>query len=205
MSEEEKIDKKNQYLALVKSYIYKFFPIVAIGVFVLVSFICYQFVLKPKYDSINDDIKESIDARVENKELLERYLLRLAKYNENYESVPKLSKDKVESFFNYGYEPEILFSQFEAIAKNQGIILSDISVQPVSSTKNPRQKSPDKTMPGGITAIKINANFIGLDYKSLKNFLSYIENTLPLININNLKFTEDKGVTIEAETYYMSQ
>jgi hypothetical protein len=188
---------------LAKKYVYNFFLFIVIIVFLAISFGCYRFLLRPKYDSINKEIKESIEARVENIDLLGRYLQRLNKYNENYENVPKLNKEKIETFFNYGYDQEILFSQFEAIAKNQGVILGSLSVQAEGASKNSRQKSDDiakKT--GGLTTVKINATFIGLDYKALKNFLAYMENILPLINIVNLKFADGNSVVIEAETYY---
>ncbi|MEA3449792.1 MAG: hypothetical protein U9Q85_02335 [Patescibacteria group bacterium] len=205
MSDELSPDKTSQFIAQLRKYSYQFFSIVAVFVFLLVSFISYKFILFPKYDNTNDEIKKAIEIRTESKDLLGRYLLRLKKYQENYDNVSRINKRKVEEFFNYGYDVEILFSQFEVIAKEQGLILSNFSISQDGKAKN--KKSNNKTAVKSdkeLETIKINASFVGLSYEGLKIFLDFFENALPLINIINLNFSGDNNVVITAETYYLN-
>ena len=44
-----------------------------------------------------------------------------------------------------------------------------------------RSKKEEVKTSSGLQTVKINANFIGLDYKALKSFLTFFENILIII------------------------
>jgi len=59
---------------------------------------------------------------------------------------------------------------------------------------------------GGLSRVKIILGLSGVDYGSIKNFLSILENNLRLINVTDLNFTASGGsAKLVLEAYYLKK
>ncbi|MCD4762255.1 hypothetical protein K8R32_04840 [bacterium] len=198
--------KKIRFLNI---FLLKYFNL-AIGAIVLVVlFFGYAYLLKPKYNDINSEIREAYELKEKEFADLEVYLSRLNIYYHSYDQVDTEKLKKIAEILPPDGSYEDLFILMENLAKDKGLALDEISIMPDNTiagtaSKNAAPKSKkDKDKLKGIGTVNITLNLVGVDYERLKDLLETLEGALRMMDIQTLTFSSSKSsVVIEITTYY---
>lgn len=189
-------DKKNQLISRLNGFIIDYFNYFVLAVVVLIMVIGLVFFITPEYRQTVNELNEIKARRQKEYEASQQYLAQLNQLNSIYNKVNPDDLKKIENLLPSRAETEDLLSQLEAIAANNGLLLTSLEVDTGNKNKNVNLSAVDK--------IKIKMNVVGLDYVGLKNILRTIENNLRLMDIVNLSFSPaESAASFEIDTYYL--
>lgn len=196
---------KNRFLNI---FLLKYFNFV-IGVIVLiVLFFGYAYLLKPKYNDINSEIREAYELKEKEFADLEVYLSRLNIYFRSYDEVDTEKLKKIAEILPPDGAYEDLFIQMENLAKDKGMALDEILIVPDNANKEKTSKTApkskkDKDKLKGIGTVDITLTLVGVSYERLKDLLETLEGALRMMDIQTLTFSSTKSsVVIKITTYY---
>ncbi|MEA3463560.1 MAG: type 4a pilus biogenesis protein PilO [Patescibacteria group bacterium] len=217
IAQKNKIQQDNQQKQKINTLLIKYFKWLIFGVLTIILAAGYFLLIQPKYKQVAKDA-ESISEGKQLKYLTQqKYLNRLNELKAVYQSIKIQDRDKIEAILPNQAEIDKLFTEIEAIALSNGLILTSLQFESVKSaakidnkyvveSAKANQGSKDKIndLPEEIAKIKIIMNLVGTDYNGLKNILKTIERNLRLMDIIKLSFSpNDNQTSLELLAYYM--
>jgi hypothetical protein len=194
MNKEEKKEKKQkeQYQKIFSILSQNFSWIIVI--LIILSFIIsYFFLIEPKLRQAITEIQGNIGQQ-ENILIIQKQKLEQMQDNLNfYRKIQPADLEYLESIIPSPYPKEKLFGEIEDIVLQRGFILSSLNISEEDSTFD------------NLHIIKVDLEMSGIDYISLKSFLSVLEKHLPLMDIVNLDFSpEGENLSLIVNTYYFN-
>lgn len=202
--------KNNKYKKLLARLVGRFFNVAMVALFLVVFFIAYSFVLKPKYDKVSTVIAERNELKLENQTVLENNLSTINRYKDAYKKIDADKLSKINTILPPFKTREEFFTLFEEMILKKGYLITSLSVtsdadNADSGTK--KKKTVDEVKPGTgpqIGAINIKVSIIGTDYEGMKKLLELIENNLRIMDINNIAYSYGgETLTLDITTYYL--
>jgi Tfp pilus assembly protein PilO len=204
MSEEPKLEdlKRNK---LIKRKINKFFNdyfnwLVAAAMAIILA-AGYFVVLKPYYDQAMAVVEASNQQGALDFDSKQKELNEIKKLLSSYESIDDKYKEKIRLIAPNRENKEEIFSEINRLVSQNGLLLESISLSETEDG-NDFLKIDDPDL--AIVSVKISVR--GTDYESFKNFISALENSLPLLDVLSLNFSPT-GRTSEfvIDTYYLKE
>lgn len=179
-----------------------------IAIAVLLVFIFgYFFLLKPKYDQtvqVISVINKQDEADFENKK---KELQKIKDILKSYNEVEDSYKKKILSIAPVRENKEEIFSEINYLVSRNGLILQSVSLSEGGGydiSDSISSGGENYLASGEIKKVTISLRVGGTDYEAFKNFLSAMENNLPLLDVVNLSI--DPGNKISnflVDTYYI--
>ena len=203
---EADISRKTSLRQTINVFLSRYFRYLSIIIALLVMAGAYFYLLKPKYNKILLEIDNTKNTQEAEREDLDQYYNKLLDYIAEYKKIKKADIEKISKLAPMDADYGKLFTDFEAIIKEQGFILNSLSINPdVKAVKNKASgKEKSSVLPSVIGRIKISADISGVDYESLKHLLGVIENNLRLMDVNSLNWSPDNAsANLEITTYYL--
>ena len=204
----EKI-KEKQIIRTLNIFLLRYFNLVVLLIIILVLGAGIFYIIKPKYQSIAQEIESTDKEKKAEYESLDRYYIKLKRYLLAYNEIKERDRDRVEKMLPKGFEQEELFRELEAIILRKGLLLISLGISSGKVSPSLRRNMPQagKASEGGLADIgkvKITMEIAGVDYKSFKALLATIESNLRLFDIEQLSFSPDgKTVSLSLNTYYL--
>ncbi|KKR21074.1 MAG: hypothetical protein UT48_C0014G0008 [Parcubacteria group bacterium GW2011_GWE2_39_37] len=191
-NKEKKIQQ--QLMKKINIFLINYFNfILAAWVLIVLAFGYYMIIL-PKYKKSAEEIGATVSSQIQIYEERKQYLAQLEKLNKTYKGISNEQIKRIDALLPNEPGGEKLLAQFEAITANSGVVLTSINYSLVEDAK------------GGLSRVKIILGLSGVDYGSIKNFLSILENNLRLINVTDLNFTASGGsAKLVLEAYYLKK
>jgi len=200
----------------------RYYLLLGLGLMVLIIAISYIFLLKPKYQQIGAggaydmaSLESQLGAR-------EKYLADYRTLLGNYNKINQSEVEKIKKILPVGTDIPGLFSQLQALAEANEIILVNISIseaaeaaaapatsldeegaaEPAASAEKPAAAN----VPAGLKRLNLALSLAGTgndSYANLKRFLQALENNLRLFDVSAVYFTPDSnGFSVNLITYY---
>ncbi len=168
--------------------------IILAGIVILAG--SYVFLLRPKYSSITEELQALIQSKEDDKDMMDRYLIRLRGYQQSFALLDDADKQALEKILPAKYDQEDLFALIDSFTRGQGAELTSMEIG--------KKLSARSTGPGsGIASVLISMNVSGLNYRGLKSFLAAFEQSMPLMDVINVSYTEGvDSVAFKVLTYY---
>ena len=123
-----------------------------------------------------------------------------------YEKITPAQQQAIDAFLPGGPKVDTLFSQLEAMAKQNGLLLSSIELNDATADAEKTQKRSrlevtEKAPAGtaderGLQELNITITLGGVGYPSLKNFLNALEHNIRLIDVASVAY-DPVGATAE--------
>lgn len=177
---------------------------------ILVLAVAVIFFLLPKYQQVAAEKAKVQQAQNNQYADLLSYYNKLVHYKAAYAAIRQTDKDNLNTMLPDENQHELLFTQISALIKQQGLLLTSLSITPDNSSANTKSRSTAKTsaqsdnLPAGVGSIKVNMSLSGVSYSSLLSLLSALENNMRLIDVNSIQYSPDTGVaSLDATTYYV--
>jgi Tfp pilus assembly protein PilO len=204
---EEKEIRAQKVKRRVNLILNNYFGFILIGIAIVVLALGYFLLIRPKYDKTikaidvyNRQEEESFTAK--KKELLKvRDMLKV------YNDIEDDYKKKIYSIAPLRENKEEIFSEVNYLVNRNGLILQSISLSETGG------RAPEEFIPKEednyisreeIKKISISLSVRGTDYEAFKNFLSALENNLPMMDVVNLNFDPaGESSTFLIDTYYI--
>ena len=184
-----------------------YFNVLVVGIFILILAAGFFFLLKPKYDQtiqVINVINKQEEADFESKK---KELQKIKDILKAYNDIDIEYKKKISSILPVRENKEEIFSEINYLVSRNGLIL-----QAVSLTQGGGYDVSGSLPPGGenylasgeITRVTISFSVRGTNYESFKNFLSAMENNLPLLDVVSVNFSPGSEVSsFLVDTYYL--
>lgn len=213
-NKEDNKQTQDHHLARVASQVvFKYFKLFLLASVVLIMGLGFIFVLKPKYDDINNNIRISNSNLKEQIKVLEGNKQVLQDYRESFRRLTDMDTKRLDKFLPAEFDRDSLFAQMEALIVGQGYTLNsltvaDISQQPAEGQDGRRGRTaaaePAFAPPAGIGIYELNLEVAGLDYRGVKNLLAVLEKSLQLYDVIDLSFAEGgESANLKIYTYYL--
>lgn len=198
-SENRKKQKKEEMMQKINIFFARYFNWLLTFIVLVVLVGGGFFILKPKYDYINE-LKNGNEYGQEQEYSARReYLNKIKNLIEVYNNVSSSDVKKVNFILAERDVPEELFPQIESLTKGNGLLLESLKIEPaeenVKSTGVSLTKEVKSTvsLPPEIERMKASLSVAGVDYFSLKSLISAFENNLMVMDITSLSFKPDTG------------
>lgn len=202
----------NQINRLLNDY----FGILIIVVVILILFLSYQWLLRPKYQKIIAEVRTNTTAA---RQLTPKYQ-ELAKYESMATAYAQLDPKILEKYNGLvpkQYIKEDLFAEVLYLLSHNGYEVKSLDVSQegddaATSTTNRKAGDGNSTstkginLPSGVGTMRVTAAVAGVDYPGLKKLLGIIQNNLRLTDVQQLAY-DPKGKTaaLSMTTYYLKK
>ncbi|MDD5031962.1 MAG: hypothetical protein PHR36_02850 [Patescibacteria group bacterium] len=212
--DKEKNGEEGQIKQKINIILTRYFKWLVVLCVLVVLAVGYFFLLKPKYEKV---VKLSEDGQTgREEEYLERreYLDKLENLVSVFRGVKASEIEKIDYILKKKDVPEELFSQVDAIAKKNGLLLESmkIGLEGEASEESGQKisRAPEgkieASLPPEMGKTKVTLKVLGVDYFSLKNLLASIENNLILMNVVNVDFSPvDNAAQLTILSYYLKE
>lgn len=177
------------------------------GIVVIVLASGYFLLLKPKYDQtlqVLNVINKQEEADFENKK---KELQKIKDLLKSYNDIDDSYKKKILSIAPVRENKEEIFSEVNYLVSRNGLILQSVNLSEGGGydiSDNLPSGGENYLASGEIKKVNISLNVRGTDYEAFKNFLSAMENNLPLLDVVNLSFDPGgKTSNFLVDTYYI--
>ena len=160
--------------------------IVVISLLLLISFAWVIFFLSPQNKTLNS-LKEEIRQKQFELQSQEEYLVNLTATAENLKNY-QIQLSKIDSALPDTAELPALFDFLQKSASQSGLVLKGLEATPGTQEKKE----------GGLRETRLNLFLIG-SYTSFKNFLSIMEYSSRLIEVESLAFSSSEAGLINAK------
>lgn len=203
-------EKTEKIKGLVLSYLYEYFNYLLILVVVVVLAVGFIFVIKPKKDKITDNIEKVNQEKIKQKEDLVNLLSKIKNYEIQYDKLDDTSKQRIGQLLPKKPDIENLFVQVEDMVRRRGLTMTTLKITESgggnSTDRQSRGEVPAAAdeMPARIGVLQISLSVTGLDYSSLKSFLTAIEANLRITDIKKISFPPtSESLELNMDTYYL--
>lgn len=170
------------------------------------------FILKPKYDYVVKLTKDNASGTEQEYSTRREYLGKIKSLIEAYDRVNAADIKKVNFILAEKDVLEGLFPQIESLTKKNGLLLGSLKIESAEGAKESpgidltKKIEDTASLSAEIEKVKVSLSVVGVDYFSLKSFISALENNLTLIDIVNLNFSPDAGsAEFVFYTYYLKK
>ncbi|OGY43322.1 MAG: hypothetical protein A3J62_00375 [Candidatus Buchananbacteria bacterium RIFCSPHIGHO2_02_FULL_38_8] len=193
---DNKKEKSKKKKVTFSQFLIRYYKLVITLLVVLIGVGGY-YLLEPKYQAVTAEGRYKLDLLREEKQNRTSYLRDLKILMENYNEISQDEVERLNQVLPNEKDIPGLFVQLQALAEEQGFILTSVNISQAASAKD---AISDK-----IKRLNVSLNLIGRDYDSLKEFLDLIEYNLRLFDVNAVYFSPDsEGYAINLFTYYSS-
>lgn len=202
---------KNETLNKLNGFLASYFNLLTALVVVLILLAGMIFLILPKYRQIDSKVRLANEQLVSEYAKLYDYLKKLQEINSDYNNINQDSINKIKKFLPTGPEIESLIEKMEFVAKNNGVILSSIDIDPGQGRPDEKTgvvqpAAPNVDLPPGVGLVKITVNMSGVSYSVMKSLIDVFEKSLRLMDITNLTFSPgEETVVLQIETYYLKK
>jgi hypothetical protein len=190
--------------------LFKYFNVLLFFTVLIILLLGFLFVLKPKYDTITENIQKSNLALEDELANLNFNKAILEGYKNNYKKLGVSSKDRLDQFLPSQFDRDLLFPQMEATIKGQGYVLDSIKLTdksaPAEETTRGRTAAaaPVFAPPAGVGVYEVDLEISGIDYVGIKHLLSILEKSIKLYDVVGLNFGSEGGsLSLKIYTYYL--
>lgn len=179
-------------------------------VFVVIIFlvVAYILVIKPKYDTTLNSIKDNISKQEQLYASQKQRLVDLKAAAELYASLDETGISKVNAILPAEYAKEQLFGQLEDIISQQGVLLTSINLTKESEKVDAAagtNSTVSFSIPNSDKVGIIRAELVigAIDYATLRNLLPLLESHVQLLDIESIDFDPGgESVSLSILTYY---
>jgi len=207
-NKEQDVFTKKDYRGILYVLAFKYFSLVILFIIIIIFIVAYQFLLKPKYNSIISG-QEISNKKQEYLDKM-KYFNQLKSLRRVYDSIDIKNLEKVNSIINNKNNQEEIFREIEYIANSNGLTLNNLKVSALdnSSTKlnniigsKYKNKLFDK-----IEIVKVDFDLLNVSYDNLISVLKTIENNLRIMDVISIDFAADVNqASLELYTYQLKQ
>jgi len=204
--------KKEEIKQKINTFFARYFNWLLVFVVLVVVIAGGFFVLKPKYDYVVKFTENNNSGTEQEYSIRREYLDKIKSLISTYNKVSAADMKKVDLILAEKGVPEKLFSQIEALAEKNGLLLESLKIESPeeaeeSSGINLKKKTEEAgSLPAEIGILKGTFSIVGVDYFSLKSLISTMENNLMLMDIVNLNFNPDtSSAEFVFHTYYLKK
>ncbi len=204
---DQSLRQRKMLTRVVNKFLSDYFGFIVAGLVILILAIGFFMLLKPKYDQMMQvigTINKQEESDFENKK---RELQKINNLLKSYGDIDEAYKNKIYSILPVRENKEEIFSEINYLVSRNGLILENVNL-----TEGGGYDISDSLPAGGenylasgeIKRVSISMRVRGTDYESFKNFLSAIENNLPVLDVVNLSFDPgSKSANFMLMTYYI--
>lgn len=204
---ENKIEKQNTINNFLNSY-FNVFVVVLTSFLLLLS---YFLILKPKVDATTMAISDNISQQQKIYQAERTKLYSLEKSIEAYKQINPVDMERVNTILPNSYDKERLFGELEEIISSNGYKLNSITISKEGEEMGAGSAAPAALGLGDkvklskasekIGIINVSVSISGMDYASLKSFLSVLENNLRLFDVISVSMG-GRSANLQLLTYY---
>jgi hypothetical protein len=205
---------QNSNKAKLNLLMFKYFSYLNYVAAVLIIGAGFIFIIRPKYGEIGNEVEAKLAGYRFQLDERDNYLNRLIDLNRIYEKIDKSNRDKIGGMLPEDYNGTDLMRQLEKIVKSNGALLTSLNIiadGEAIKSKNSKSKSagsggssPQRTVPENVGKIYAELEIEGVNYSVLKKLLASLENSIRLIDVEEVNFIpEDMTVKIQLAAYYL--
>ncbi len=188
----------------IPSYIKNFKSIVFLIILVIII-PSYYFLIKPQYDNYKAN-QRKISQLEKQRQLNIQQLLTNKKIITEYEAINQLDKNKIDQILPQQPDLANLYINLEAIVQQSGLILENMTVEPVKVIKKKVVFADDPKIKKNnqLGIIDINLAVSNVSYAKMKNFFKMLEMNIRLFDIEKFNFVPAEGnLDLNFKTYYL--
>ncbi|HNV97247.1 MAG TPA: type 4a pilus biogenesis protein PilO [bacterium] len=196
----------SRYILVLSKYI----KILIILEIVLVFFVSYFYLIKPKFNQLLNSIAVLKDKNVELETVID-YQNKFIDLQNSYNKIENKNKGDIQKLRDIlpedKYLPELM-AQVEALAIDQGLVLANITIDSSSNVKSSPDENETKGSSDIIREIQVSINILGGNgtYDKVKEFLKAMESHIRLIDIMSFSFDEKMtAYSIVFKTYFLQK
>jgi len=184
-----------------------YFVFFIVGVVVVILSFGFFFLLKPKYDQTKQFISVINKQEEADFESKKNELQKIKDLLQAYKDIEENYKKKINSIVPYRENKEEIFSEINYLVTRNGLLLQSVNLSEgggydISDSLSLGGK--DYLASGEMKKVTISFGVRGTDYEVFKNFLSAIENNLPILDVVSLSFDPNNKVSnFLIDTYYI--
>jgi hypothetical protein len=176
----------------------------------------FIYILKPKYRMIGGEIDTKLAEYRSQLEARDKYLNNLIDLDRTYQKISPEDREKINGILPGGADAGELMRQLELIVKSNGGSLSSLNIvenraKPKTakaaqgkSKKNAEDLFLERKLPEGAEKFQVELTIEGLNYQSMKKLLASFENSVRLMDVEDVSF-ESAGakMTVMLSAYYL--
>lgn len=180
-----------EYQNKIKKFLAANFRIFALITPLIILFVGYFYILKPKYDYLKETGGLTIKTLQKSLDLKKEYLKNLNELKVTYNNLSDEEKNKLEQILPLKKDLPNLFVHFESLVKQNGFQLGGIDFKEEDFTER-------------IKALSISLGLKGGNYQLLKGFLKNLEEDVKMVDVISVSFTKE-GYSLTLKTYYLKE
>ncbi|MCX6792483.1 MAG: hypothetical protein NTY12_00480 [Candidatus Falkowbacteria bacterium] len=173
----------------------------------------YWWLIKPKYDFINNDTELSF-RKTEYDEKVS-YLKQLNDIKNLYKtSINQSDKDKIDLILSAGQDIDrlkiILLREVDKAVKERGAIIDNVVITPLDNSKEKMIKISDESKKGQsfdkLGLVQVSFDVKSINYEQLKRLLARLESSLRIMDVTDLNFDPvARSGGVKLLTYHLEQ
>jgi hypothetical protein len=217
--EDSEIEKKTaKKMVGINNFFNTYFKFIILFVVLIIFFVSYVYILKPKYDEAIEAVKGNI---INQERIYLQQLNKLNNYKQLVSSYNKISedeKDKLNNLLPPDYIKEQLFIELGYIIPQKGHNLNYLNFKKDSEIEAEQQgqrrinnQAKEKSansflddLPPDIGYIEAELKLSNTSYNGIRNLLKLLENNLRLIDVYKMKFDPAGEIfQVSFVTYYL--
>lgn len=220
-NKEELLRRRRRQLYATNAFLNEYFGILIILIVIMVFYLSFSFLIKPKYQKILAKINDNV---VVQNQVFPKYLelSNSKKLNDAYSQISSENISRIQGLVPKEVGRQELFAEILYLLSRQGIKVSDLQVakdgESLVSTSTPKTParpstpgtervspaSPTVSLPSGVGYYNIDIELAGVNYSSFKKALLILENSLRLVDIRSLSFDPGQNIaSLQLTTYYV--
>ncbi len=168
------------------------FNLVIVAIVIVLLFVAYFIVIRPKFEFTLVAIKANIDQQEVFYQSQRQKLVDLQAAVALYRKIGADNIDKVNGVLPDEYAKEKLFGELEDILSQKGLMLDSLALTKTGEDNNEPliSRDQDLTLPiyQNVGTIRAEMSLSSIDYVALKNLLPLLEEQLRLIDVEELNF-----------------
>lgn len=190
----------------------KYFSWIILLSVIIVFALGYKFLISPKYQAINEISEVSMNKKEK------EYIEKRKEFNDFidlinvYNNINSEHKKKINAMLSTEDVHEEIFTRLESIISRNGFIPLSIDINLDNNKKENISEKEDgaendisgHTLLSKIGKVEVELEVAGINYSGLKSLLQDFENSLRIIDVENIVFSPDKEtVDFNLSTYYL--
>ncbi len=183
----------------------KNFKAIVFLIILIITIPAYYFLVKPQYNVYRVNQKK-ISQLEKQRQLNVQQLLTNKKIVNEYKAINELDKNKINQILPQKPDLANLYVNLEAVVNQAGLVLENMTVEPVKITKKKVAFADDPKIKKNnqLGVININLAVSDVSYAKLKNFFNILERNIRLFDINSFNFMPAEGnLALNLKTYYL--
>jgi len=188
-------------------YLYHYFNLIIIALLILIFILSYQFLLRPKYQSVANE--EEINQKQADYLSKMNYLVELADLKKAFDQISLADREKINNIINNTNEQEDLFQEMQYLAKRENLTLDSVDVSPLDSgydLENLAGNDKRSDLFDRVQVVKSSVKLSKVSYEGLINALRTIEVNLRIMDINKVNYDPiNRTAVLEILSYQLKK